>query len=392
VNGPRRVLVVAPQPFYEDRGTPIAARHVIEALSESGYLVDLATFPVGRPISIPNLTIHRAANPLRIRRVPVGFSLRKIVLDLALAPQIARLIRRHRYHAIHALQEGVCLALPLGRAAGIPVVYDVQSSLADQMVTHGIFRLPPAQWVLRRIERVLLARADRVVPFCGLAPQLRARAPTARIQEWPAPAGLERATPAAVASLRNELGLANGAPVVVYTGTFEPYQGLPMLLAAIPAIRAAVPDAVFVLVGRDPAQSVEVDRLVAALPDTGAVRIVPRQPRQTIPAYLALATVLVSPRAYGDNLPLKIFDYLAAGIPIVATDIAAHRALLDSTRAEMPQPTGPSLERALVRVLTDKDHAAQLGANARAYAAEHLSWGAYRAAVAELYDGLRPSS
>jgi glycosyltransferase involved in cell wall biosynthesis len=180
--------------------------------------------------------------------------------------------------------------------------------------------------------------------------------------------------------------------VVVYTGTFEPYQGLPMLVSAIPGIRAAVPDAVFVLVGRDPAQAVEVDRLVAALPDAGAVRIVPRQPRQAIPAYLALATVLVSPRAYGDNLPLKIFDYLAAGVPIVATDIAAHRSLLDPTRAEMPQPTAPGLEVALVKVLTDKTHAAQLGANARAYAAEHLSWGAYRAAVAALYDGLRPSS
>ena len=386
---PRRVLVVAPQPFYEDRGTPIAARQVVEALTESGYVVDLATFPVGRPLAIPNLTIHRAANPLGIRRVPIGFSVRKVALDLALAPKVARLIRRHRYHAIHALQEAVCFALPLGRAAGVPVVYDVQSSLADQMVTHWVFRLAPAQWALRRIERALLARADAVVPFAGLAPQLRARAPGARIHEWPLPAGLEPATPDAVATLRADLALPAGTPVVVYTGTFEPYQGLPMLLGAIAAVRAAVPGTVFVLVGRDPAQSVEVDRLVAALPDSAAVRIVGRQPRHAVPAYLALASVLVSPRAYGDNLPLKIFDYLAAGVPIVATDIPAHRAVLDTTRAEMPQPTGVSLERAIIRVLTDQSHAAYLRANARAYAAEHLSWEAYRSAVASLYEGLR---
>jgi glycosyltransferase involved in cell wall biosynthesis len=258
------------------------------------------------------------------------------------------------------------------------------------MVTHRIFRLAPAQWTLRRIERALLSRADRVVPFAGLAPQLRVRAPRARIEEWPLPAGLEPAPPEAIAALRRELALPPAARVVVYTGTFEPYQGLPLLVSAIPTVRAAVPDAVFVLVGRDPAHSSEVDRLVAALPDAAAVRIGGRQPRHAISAYLALADVLVSPRAYGENLPLKIFDYLAAGVPIVATDIAAHRAVLDPTRAEMPQPTAVGLERALIRVLTDKSHAAHLATNARAYAAKHLSWEAYRAAVAGLYANLRP--
>jgi glycosyltransferase involved in cell wall biosynthesis len=389
VSDPRRVLVIAPQPFYEDRGTPIAARQVVEALSESGYLVDLATFPVGRSVAIPNVKIHRASNPFRIRRVPVGFSGRKILLNLTLAPKVAGLLARHRYHAIHALQEAVFIALPLGRAAGVPVVYDVQSSLPDQMVTHRLFRAGPAQRMLRRLERAVLLRADAVVPFAGLAPQLRARAPAARIYEWPFPTGLAPAPVAAVAALRSELEIPASAPVVLYTGTFEPYQGLPLLLGAIPALRQEVPEAVFVLVGRDPAQSGEVDRLVAALPDAKAVRIVGRQPRDVMPSYLALASVLVSPRAYGDNLPLKIFDYLATGVPIVATDIAAHRAVLDPSRAEMPQPTSVSIERAIKRVLLDKQHAAYLGANARGYAAKYLSWDAYRTAVADLYGGLR---
>ncbi len=383
------MLVIAPQPFYKDRGTPIAARQVVEALCQSGYLVDLATFPVGRPISLPNLTIHRAANPLRIRRVPVGFSGSKVLLDLTLVPKVAALLLRNRYHAIHALQEAVFFALPLGRAAGVPVVYDVQSSLPDQMVTHRFFRSRAVQRRLRDLERALLLRADAVVPFAGLGPQLRSRAPSARIHEWPFPTGLTPAPSDAVSALRTELGIPAGAQVVLYTGTFEPYQGLPLLLGAIAEVRRAVPDAVFVLVGRDPAQSDEVDRLIAALSDGTAVRVVGRQPRDAMPSYLALADVLVSPRAYGDNLPLKIFDYLPTGTPIVATDIAAHRAVLDPTRAEMPQPTAVGLERAITRVLRDKSHAATLGTNAREYAAKYLSWEAYRTAVATLYAGLR---
>ena len=75
--GPRRILVVAPQPFYEDRGTPIALRQVLQAASELGYRVDLLTFPVGSDVDLPGLTTIRAGNPLGVRSVPVGLSLRK---------------------------------------------------------------------------------------------------------------------------------------------------------------------------------------------------------------------------------------------------------------------------------------------------------------------------
>ncbi len=54
-SAPPRILLVAPQPFYEDRGTPIAVKHVLEALSEGGYKVDLLTYPVGKAIELPGL-------------------------------------------------------------------------------------------------------------------------------------------------------------------------------------------------------------------------------------------------------------------------------------------------------------------------------------------------
>src|SRR5206468_187077 len=66
----RRILVLAPQPFYDDPGTPIALRQVLEALAELGYRVDLLTLPVGTDMPRPGLSIFRAANPLRIRSVP----------------------------------------------------------------------------------------------------------------------------------------------------------------------------------------------------------------------------------------------------------------------------------------------------------------------------------
>ena len=80
----RRILVVAPQPFYEDRGTPIAVRQVLQALGELGRSVDLLTFPIGTDVGIPGLRIFRSANPFGFERVPIGLSFRKVILDVPL--------------------------------------------------------------------------------------------------------------------------------------------------------------------------------------------------------------------------------------------------------------------------------------------------------------------
>jgi glycosyltransferase involved in cell wall biosynthesis len=87
--------------------------------------------------------------------------------------------------------------------------------------------------------------------------------------------------------------------------------------------------------------------------ERGRLRILPRQDRHTIPSLLAMADVLVSSRSYGDNVPLKIFDYMAAGKPIVATDIKAHRAVLDRDCAVLVEVSGPSLADGIKRVLAD---------------------------------------
>ena len=105
-----------------------------------------------------------------------------------------------------------------------------------------------------------------------------------------------------------------------------------------------------------------------------------------MPAFLAMADVLVSARAYGGNLPLKIFDYLAASRPIVATDIPTHRTVLSEERAVLVPPRTDALAQGILGVLADPDRARQLAAAGRQYAKTHLGWGRFVQAVSELYD------
>jgi glycosyltransferase involved in cell wall biosynthesis len=379
------VLVVAPEPFYEDRGTPIAVCQLLQALSQLSYQVDVLTYPLGRTIEIPHVRYFRSSNPLRLRRVPIGFSLRKLVLDATLVQELMRRLMTGAYHCIHAVEEAAFPAVVLGRRFRVPVIYDMQSSIPEQLAGRLLFGNPPAQWFLRWMERWLLHRADSVVSSSGLAKRVRAMAPTARLREWQYSGTLPAADPLEGAALRRDLQIADGRPVILYCGTFEPYQGLPELLAAIPHVLAEIPEASFVLVGATESGGTTVERGHADLVRNGTLRVVKRQPREKIPAFLALADVVVSPRAYGDNLPLKVFDYLTAGKPIVATDIAAHRSVLTEERALLTGPWSPDIARGIVGLLRDPELARRIGAAGRAYAEEKLGWFSFVRAVGELY-------
>jgi glycosyltransferase involved in cell wall biosynthesis len=388
----RRILVVAPQPFYQDRGTPIAVRQVLEALSELGYPVDLLTFPVGLDVEIPGLEIIRAPNPFGIRRVPIGISPQKVLLDLGLDSTLRRQLRRRSYSCIHAVEEAAFLAVAAARGSGIPILYDMQSSLPEQLAQRPGFRLKPVHQVLNYAERWLLRRCDLVVASSGLASRVKTVAPEAVVREWKFPSAPVEASQDDVHALRARLDLPADLPLVVYSGTFEAYQGLPDLLAAIPLVRARVPAATFVLVGADGDSGLGEDTPVAALEASGALRVVARQPRSEMAPYLAMADVLVSPRVYGGNLPLKIFDYLAAGRAIVATDIPTHRTLLTEDRAVLAEPRPEALAAGIIELLEDRHRAMRLGHAARRFAERHLGWEAFVDSVADLYDEVHASA
>jgi glycosyltransferase involved in cell wall biosynthesis len=381
----RRVLLVAPQPFYEDRGTPIAVRHVVEGLSQLGYPVDLLTYPVGTDIEVPGMRLIRTANPFRFKSVPVGLSLKKILLDIPLTVELHARLSRGTYTCVHAVEEAAFPAVLLGRLYKVPVIYDMQSSLPEQLVTGAGIPTTPIRHLLNQLEAWLLIRADFIASSAGLAARVRRLAPGARVREWHYPSGIAPAAPADAERLRRRLAIPPDVQVVLYGGTFESYQGLPELIATIPAIRAEVPNVTFVLVGADRANGLVSHAGAESLIESGALRIVDRQPRAEMAAYLALADVLVSPRAYGGNLPLKIFDYLAAGRPIVATDIPTHRTVLAEDRAVLVAPGTDALARGILTILRDPGLGQRLAATGRQYAETHFGWTRFLDSLEALY-------
>jgi glycosyltransferase involved in cell wall biosynthesis len=380
-----RVLMVAPQPFYQDRGTPIAVAQVLRALSELGYRVDVLTYPIGSSVDLPGVRIFRAPNPLGFDHVAIGLSARKLVLDAALVAALRRRLARERYACIHAVEEAAFPAVVFGPRRGVPVIYDMQSSLGQQLSKLPPFRNQIARSVFRQCERWLLSRASFTVSSSGLSRRVENLVPGARVAEWRYSSVQEPATPEEIAALRTELGIPPEARVVMYSGTFELYQGLPRLLSAARYVLQELPETVLVLVGADPRQVVALQHAATGILPRGAVRVVPRQPRERIGRFLAMGDVLVSPRLYGGNLPLKVFDYLAAGRPIVATDIPTHRTLLAQDRADLVGVDPAEIAAGIVRLLRDEERASRMAAAAADYARTHLGWMAFVQSVDDVY-------
>ncbi|NNE08084.1 MAG: glycosyltransferase, partial [Gemmatimonadetes bacterium] len=113
--------MIAPQPFYQDRGTPIAVRLVADALLSLGAQVDVLTYPEGEDLVVEGLTILRIRSILPIHHVPIGFSWKKVALDIALSNHLRKLLREVRYDAIHAVEEATLPAI-LWRGK-IPLLY-----------------------------------------------------------------------------------------------------------------------------------------------------------------------------------------------------------------------------------------------------------------------------
>ena len=189
---------------------------------------------------------------------------------------------------------------------------------------------------------------------------------------------------ARLSQLRRELDLPDGGYVLLYTGTFEPYQGLDALVESIPAVLSRFPDAVYVLVGGLPEQIAALRSRARGLGVEHAVRLPGRYPHQAMPSFMALADILLSPRSAGTNTPLKLFTYLDAGKPILATAIHSNTQVLTEQVALLVPYAAAALADGAITLLSNEPLRDALAQQARELATRYSNE-AFTAGTAEAY-------
>jgi glycosyltransferase involved in cell wall biosynthesis len=383
-----RILLLAPHPFFQARGTPLAVKTVLEFLSGRGHYVDVLTFHEGENVEIANCRIYRIGRLPWMRNIRPGFSMKKVISDLFMFAKCLRMVRNQRYDLIHAVEESAFIAAAMQSLTGVPYVYDMDSSLAEQMVD-AYPSLHFAFPVLRRCEALAVRRSLGVLTVCaaledvahGHAPDK----PVGRVEDTtllaPGPysgngQGADTPLPA---------GVGSQSLVAMYVGNLERYQGIGLLLDGFRHTVARVPNAHLVIVGgMDP--DIERYRRRAEQLGIGAhVHFLGPRPVTSLDALLRRADVLVSPRLKGLNTPMKIYSYLDSGTAVLATRLRSHTQILDDRTAYLVAPEPEALGDGLAHLLSDPVLRARLASQAKAYVQQEFTPAAARRKLTSFY-------
>jgi glycosyltransferase involved in cell wall biosynthesis len=255
-----KALVIAPQPFFSPRGTPFSVYYRTLVTAELGVQVDLLTYGEGQDVEIENVRIIRIPRFGFLGNVKVGPSLLKAFLDMFIILWTIALLVRNRYDYVHAHEEAIFFCLFLKPLFRFKLVYDMHSSLPQQLTN---FRFTTSRILIgafRRLERMSLRASNAVITIC---PDLADYAlseiddPSKHVLIENSifdPVRLsEPAQP--VRTTESESGMVDlpqGRPLIVYAGTLEPYQGIDLLLQAFRSVLKHIPEAFLLVVGGNP--------------------------------------------------------------------------------------------------------------------------------------------
>lgn len=312
-----------------------------------------------------------------------------------LAQRLYQLALQHKPDILHAHSPALnaLATLRVGRALGIPVVYEVRAFWEDAAADHGSSRPGGLRYRLTRmLENHALRRADAITTICeGLRQDLCARGlPPDKITVIPnaVDVGAFDAAPRQP-GLAASMGLA-GHPVIGFIGSFYAYEGLALLLRAMPRMLAAAPRLRLLLAGGGP-QEAQLRALADTLGIAQQVVFAGRVPHAQVAQYYQLIDVLVYPRLPMRLTelvtPLKPLEAMAQGRLVAASDVGGHRELIKDgqTGVLFRANDAAALAQAVLALLDQPASWPLLRRRARAYVERERSWASSVARYADIY-------
>ena len=354
-----KILVIAPQPFFTPRGTPFSVYYRSLVTSQLGNNIDLLTYGQGKDVDIPNMRTFRIPGFPRFGTIKVGPSVYKLFLDLFMVAYAIGLLLTNEYDAVHAHEEAVFFCRYLKPFFRFKLIYDMHSSLPQQLTNFEFTKSKLLIKVFKWLEDSCLKKSDAIITICpDLADYVNKLLnnpkkhfliensifdPIKFRGEEPEPAGAE--------TIAN---LPANYRYIVYAGTLEPYQGIDILIPAFRIFHQQHPTYRLIIVGGNVKQ-VQLYQEMANENCIGHSCIFTGQVSQAAAKiYNAHASILVSPRKHGTNTPLKLYEQIASGIPLVATRIYSHTQVLDEKVAFLVEPTPESMAAGLIAATGDE--------------------------------------
>lgn len=356
-----RVLVVAPTPFFSDRGTHIRILEEALALEKRGHEVTIATYHIGRDLP-ESLGSHIDVRRIRrllfwYHKLEAGPDWQKIILDLLLIKKVFFLARTKRPDIIHGhLHEGALIAWIVQKLLfwrGIKVVADFHGSLTKEMVSHRYLRASGLEKVFQWIEQMIDNMGDAAVTSSwNNAEEIREARKDGKVEVLLDGTRLSMFDGLPTKEeIRKQYGVPVDAVVVTYTGAFIRNKGIHFFLEALPIVSAQYSNAHFVLSG------FPLDLIENEVPETvrERVTIISPSPYFDLPKILKMSDIGVDPKEEATREASgKTLQYMGAGLPVACFDTGNNREYLDEGGSYASEMTAISLASAIGRLILDE--------------------------------------
>ena len=407
-----RILFLAPQPFFSERGTPIAVFLAASAVASRPQThVDLLTLKGPRAINVTGAKQHTVKLPAFFGNIPPGISLKKILADVFFFFATFRLIfTQPRYDLIHAVEEAGFIALLLSKLFKIPYVYDMDSQLSTQVCQRWRW-LAPLAWLLAWLEGLVIRSACSVIAVCPAIVDVARRCGAKNIYLLQDVSLLEQSELFVVDSsssamtsssqdastiaqrnhIRVECGLSQQSVLILYVGNLEVYQGVDLLISSMAELHQDHHLAHLAIVGGSPEQISSYRAKCEKLGLNTRVSFLGPRPLGELGQLLSQADIVVSPRIEGINTPMKIYSYLHSGRALLATRLETHTQVLNDQIAWLAPPDTSGFAAALAQLVSDPRLRDQLGSAAKQFADQNCTWAAFLQTINQHYDSITAS-
>lgn len=382
--------------FFADYGAHVRILEEATSLRNMGHRITILAYPNGRDIA--GLEVERCWGVPFNYRIIVGSSRHKFYLDAMLGLKSLSTMFRIKPDVIHAhLHEGALIGHVLSKVWGVPLVFDFQGSMTSEMVDHHFIEQDSAFYgALRWLEERIDQFPDAVITSSHNAAELiesefgRSKGQVHTVTDCVDPSVFrpDATTAEERSKLCRRYGIPTDAPVVLYLGILQDYQGIPHLIRAAKIVTERHPEVHFLIMGF-PNQA----RYAALADELGVgdrVRLPGQVPYEDTPQHLALGTIAAAPKLSATEGAAKLLYYMSTGLPIVAFDTPVSREYLGDLglRAEPGSVSG--LAEIILALLDDPAAARQRGAALRQRVIDRYTWTQGGERITRIYQTVCP--
>lgn len=382
------ILMIAPTPFFADRGCHVRILEEARALTALGNKVTICTYHNGR--DVPDLNIRRIPRIPWYNKLEAGPSYHMLYLDFLLLLRSLGCTLSEKPDIIHAhLHEGAFIGRFCRQLRHMPLVFDMQDSLSGEMVFYRYLKSDRLSYKLvHGLEEFIDKSADAIITSTTRMAQILKNEFGINDNNV-FPIGDSVNTEVFhpnydTEELRQQLNLPKNKKVVVHLGLLTEYQGIDLLLKSIPRISKEV-DAHFLIVGYPNVEKYQ--KMSQELGVLDHVTFTGRIDYQEVPRYLNLGDIAVSPKI-SELGGCKLYNFMACALPTVVFDFPSNREILSGlgTYADLEDPE--SLSTNIIRLLLDERLRQELSGKLREKALKDHSWEKVGEKIMEVYNRL----